>query len=263
MNSKAIICEVSDAIASGTQIEPFSKRGISLSLQDAYTIGSEARAKFDPSQPVGRKIGFTNRGIWEIYGVDQPIWGDMRDASVSYHSNNSAEVSLSRFCEPRIEPEVVIGLKSAPKADATNDEVAACIDWVAPGVEIVDSIYPEWSFSLADSIASGGLHGCLVVGEKVSAQTDIEQALIDLRVGLFKNGNLSEKGTGANVLDGPVSAIRYLMGGLTRYPDQRLLAAGDVITTGTMTDAKPIFSTENWIARFEGVIDAELNVTFT
>ena len=82
-------------------------------------------------------------------------------------------------------------------------------------------------------------------------------------MGLFKNGSLSEKGTGANVLDGPVSAIRYLMGGLTRYPDQRLLAAGDVITTGTMTDAKPIFATENWSARFEGVIDAELNVTFT
>ena len=186
MNSKAIIGEVSDAIASGTQIEPFSKRGISLSLQDAYTIGSKARAKIDPSQLVGRKIGFTNRGIWEIYGVDQPIWGDMRDASVSYHSNNTAEVSLGRFCEPRIEPEVVIGLKSAPKADATNDEVAACIDWVAPGFEIVDSIYPEWSFSLEDSIASGGLHGCLIVGEKVSAQTDIEQALISFTWGFSK-----------------------------------------------------------------------------
>lgn len=260
MDTDAIITEISGAISSARQIEAFSKRGFELSSDAAYKIAAKVRANFDPSPLIGRKIGFTNRGIWGKYGVDQPIWGDISAASVTYHEDGQATLDLGSFCEPRIEPEVVICLKSAPTLKSNKNSVDACIHWVAPGFEIVDSIYPGWSFSLADSIATGGLHRCLLIGKRVAANEDIERYLLDLKVGLFKDGILREVGSGANVLDGPVSAIRYLMEGLEHYDDQRPLSSGDIITTGTMTDAKPIRAGEHWSAKYSGVINSSFSV---
>ena len=264
MDVGVIISEISDAISSARQIEPFSKRGgIEFSQKMAYKIAGEAKARVDASPLIGRKIGFTNRGIWAKYGVDQPIWGDITSSSLKYYVGDEMDVSLNSFCEPRIEPEIVVCLKTAPSLGANNAEIAACIEWVAPGLEIVDSIYPKWLFSVTDSIVAGGLHGSLLVGKRIPTKSNIEQDLLKAHVSLFQNGSFSEEGTGANVLDGPVSAIRYLLESLECFADQRPLASGDVITTGTMTDAKPVFSGDEWSAVFSGVIDSSLKIKFT
>ncbi len=54
-----------------------------------------------------------------------------------------------------------------------NKQLADCVEWVAPGFEIVQSIYPDWKFSVEDSIAAQGLHGCLVLGDKIAATHDV------------------------------------------------------------------------------------------
>ena len=260
MNIEEIASEVSSSISLAKQIEPFSKRGLVLSLQEAYDVAGIVRQKLGQTEIIGRKIGFTNRNIWNIYNVDQPIWGPITKNSVSFFESNFLEIDLSQFCEPRIEPEIVVCLKQTPKGGSENTEIY--LDWIAPGFEIVDSIYPNWKFSLTDAIASGGLHGCLVVGRKFKVNDRTERDLIDVIVSLYKSGRLEEAGTGANVLDGPVSAIQYLNSGLSKIKNQDALVAGDIITTGTMTDAKPIFSKEKWSARFGGVVESELNLEF-
>ena len=260
MNIEEIASEVSSSISLVRQIEPLSKRGLVLSLQDAYDVSRIVRQKLGPAEIIGRKIGFTNRNIWNIYDVDQPIWGSITTSSVSFFESNFMKIDLSQFCEPRIEPEIVVCLKQKPKHGSENPEIY--LDWIAPGFEIVDSIYPNWKFSLTDAIASGGLHGCLVVGKKFEVNDQTEQNLIDVEVSLYKDGRLEEAGTGANVLDGPVSAIRYLHSGLSRIRNQDALSAGNIITTGTMTDAKPIHPKEKWSAKFDGVIGSELNIQF-
>ena len=260
MNIEEIASEVSSSISLVRQIEPLSKRGLVLSLQDAYDVSRIVRQKLGPAEIIGRKIGFTNRNIWNIYDVDQPIWGSITTSSVSFFESNFMKIDLSQFCEPRIEPEIVVCLKQKPKHGSENPEIY--LDWIAPGFEIVDSIYPNWKFSLTDAIASGGLHGCLVVGKKFEVNDQTEQNLIDVEVSLYKDGRLEEAGTGANVLDGPVSAIRYLHSGLSSIRNQDALSAGNIITTGTMTDAKPIYPKEKWSAKFVGVIESELNIQF-
>jgi len=154
----------------------------------------------------------------------------------------------------------VVCLKQTPKDGSENPEIY--LDWIAPGFEIVDSIYPNWKFSLTDAIASGGLHGCLVVGKKFKVNDRTERDLIDVGVSLYRGGRFEEAGNGSNVLDGPVSAIRHLHSGLSKIRNQDALSAGNIITTGTMTDAKPIFSKEKWSAKFEGVVESELNLEF-
>lgn len=260
MNIEETADEISSAIVLAKQIEPFSRRGLGLSVQEAYDVARIVRRKLGSTEIVGRKIGFTNRNIWSIYDVGEPIWGPMTTSSVSFFESNFLKVDLSQFCEPRIEPEVVVCLKEKPKHGSENPEIY--LDWIAPGFEIVDSIYPNWKFSLTDAIASGGLHGCLLVGAKSKVNDNTERDLMDVKVSLYKSGNFEEEGTGTNVLDGPISAIRYLHKGLAKIKNQDPLSAGDIITTGTLTDAKPIFAKEEWSANFDGVIKSELNLEF-
>ena len=260
MNIEEIASEISSSISLAKQIEPFSKRGLVLSLQEAYDVAGIVRQKLGQTEIIGRKIGFTNRNIWNIYNVDQPIWGPITTNSISFFESNFLKIDLSQFCEPRIEPEIVVCLKQTPKDGSENPEIY--LDWIDPGFEIVDSIYPNWKFSLTDAIASGGLHGCLVVGKKFKVNDRTERDLIDVGVSLYRGGRFEEVGNGANVLDGPVSAIRYLHSGLSKIRNQDALSAGNIITTGTMTDAKPIFSKEKWSAKFEGVVESELNLEF-
>ena len=260
MNIEEIASEVSSSISLAKQIEPFSKRGLVLSLQEAYDVAGIVRQKLGQTEIIGRKIGFTNRNIWNIYDVDQPIWGPITKSSVSFFESNFLKIDLSQFCEPRIEPEIVVCLKQTPKDGSEKMEIY--LDWIAPGFEIVDSIYPNWKFSLTDAIASGGLHGCLAVGKKFKVNDRTERDLINVGVSLYRGGKLEEEGTGANVLDGPVSAIRYLHSGLSKIQNQDSLSTGDIITTGTMTDAKPIYPNEKWTAKFDGVVEAELNLEF-
>ena len=260
MNIEEIANEISSSISLAKQIEPFSKRGLVISLQEAYDVAGIVGQKLGKTEIIGRKIGFTNRNIWNIYDVGEPIWGPMTTRSVIFFESNFLTVDLSQFCEPRIEPEIVVCLKQKPKNDSDNSEIY--LDWIAPGFEIVDSIYPNWKFSLTDAIVSGGLHGCLAVGKKFKVSDRTERDLINVGVSLYRGGKLEEEGTGANVLDGPVSAIRYLHSGLSKIKNQDFLSAGDIITTGTMTDAKPIYPNEKWIAKFDGVVEAELNLEF-
>ncbi len=260
MNIEEIASEISSSISLAKQIEPFSKRGLVLSLQEAYDVAGIVRQKLGQTEIIGRKIGFTNRSIWNVYNVDQPIWGPITKNSISFFESNFLKIDLSQFCEPRIEPEIVVCLKQTPKDGSDKTEIY--LDWVAPGFEIVDSIYPNWKFSLTDAIASGGLHGCLAVGKKFKVNDRTERDLINVGVSLYRGGKLEEEGTGANVLDGPVSAIRYLHSGLSKIQNQDSLSTGDIITTGTMTDAKPIYPNEKWTAKFDGVVEAELNLEF-
>ena len=260
MDKITIADEISKAISQTQQIVPFSKRGILLSLQDAYDVAGFVKENLGAPLEVGKKIGFTNRNIWEVYNVNAPIWGPITSKSVSFTETNFQKIDLSRFCEPRIEPEIVICLKEKPHH--FDENLTIFIDWIAPGFEIVDSIYPNWAFALPDTIATGGLHGCLVVGKKLIINNDVERDLLDLKVRLFKGSSFEEEGTGANVLDGPVSAIRYLHKSLAGIKNQVLLSSGNIITTGTMTDAKPVFPGEKWTGKFEGIIESELSVEF-
>ncbi|MET0168756.1 MAG: hydratase, partial [Vicinamibacterales bacterium] len=60
-------------------------------------------------------------------------------------------------------------------------------------------------------------------------------------------------GRAANVLDGPLSALRHLVGLLARDPVNSPLAPGDIVTTGTLTRAFPISPGESWGTRLHGI----------
>ena len=45
-------------------------------------------------KPVGSKIGFTNRTLWDRYGVHEPMWGTVYDRTLIQAENQRATVPL-------------------------------------------------------------------------------------------------------------------------------------------------------------------------
>jgi 2-oxo-3-hexenedioate decarboxylase len=212
-------------------------------------------------QPRGFKIGFTNRSIWPRYNVDAPIWGTVWNTSLTF-CDGEGRVSLAGICQPRLEPEAVFGMAAKPPLDASLDQLLACIDWVAPGFEIVQSHQLDWKFSVPDTVADGALHARLLVGTRVpvaqiapDAQA-FEQRLVAARVALSRGNQAMEQGAGANVLDGPLHALWYFLRELRACPGAPDLQPGDVVTTGTWTDAWPVAASEQWMAVFDAPLSA-------
>jgi 2-oxo-3-hexenedioate decarboxylase len=207
-------------------------------------------------RPLGYKVGFTNRTIWDRYGVHAPIWGTVWDTSV-VSCDGQGELSLAHTCQPRLEPEAVFGIRSSPPARATMDQLFDCIEWVAPGFEVVQSHQPGWKFVLADTVADAGLHARLLVGRRRAVgevardATSFEQQFARANVALCRTEEVVERGVGSNVLDGPLHALLHFLNALRDCAGAPDLLPGDVVTTGTWTDAWPIAPGERWTARFD------------
>ena len=217
-------------------------------------------------QPRGFKIGFTNRNIWPVYGVFGPIWGTVYDSSLTL-CDGHARLPLATSCQPRLEPEAVFGMRSTPPAGASVQELLDCIDWVAPGFEIVQSHAPSWKFTAAMTVADGGLHSHLIVGRPVKIHTFADSAdAFNARFEacsnrLQKNGAVMEVGQGRNVLGSPLLALHHFLVELRQCPGAPELLPGDVVTTGTWTDAWPVAPGEQWRSDFDAPLSA-LSVTF-
>lgn len=240
-----------------------------LSLDDAYAQALAVRQlRIERGeQPRGYKVGFTNRTIWPRYNVFAPIWGSVWDSTLTL-CEGEGSVSLADTCQPRIEPEIVFGLKASPAASAGLDDLFEAIDWIAPGFEVVQSHLPDWKFQAADTVADSGLHARLLVGHQTAVRElapdalSLDALLAGATATLDRGGALVDQGSGANVLDSPLRALLHFVETLRACPGAPGLQAGDVVTTGTWTDAWPVAPQERWVVRFSAPLPA-LSVTFT
>lgn len=258
MDVQDIAREACAVLGSGRQIAPFSKVYPDFSLEEAYRVTAAVRAEREArgERPVGRKIGFTNRTIWAEYGVHAPIWGYVYDSTVENLSDETRKVSLDGLAEPRIEPEIVFGLAAPPAPGMDEGTLIRCLDWIAHGFEIVQSIFPSWSFRAPDTVAAYGLHGRLFIGPRHSAHARRDEWARELsrfEIDLFRNGARVDHGVAANVLDGPLFALRYLAETLAQDRLSPPLLAGEIVTTGTLTRAFPVAAGEEWTTRLTGV----------
>ena len=217
-------------------------------------------------QPKGYKIGLTNRAVWQRFEVSKPLWGSIWDRTLSF-CDGSARLSLERFCQPKLEPELVVGMHATPPANATLDDLYSAIAWVAPGFEVVQSHIAGWKLTAAQSVMDGCLHAALVVGQKVPVReisgnaSSLEKLLADAKVTMSSNRGHLTRGTGSNVLENPLRALHYFLEDLRSCPGATDLRSGDVVTTGTWTEAQRITAGQKWSADFSAPFTA-LSVEF-
>jgi 2-oxo-3-hexenedioate decarboxylase len=176
---------------------------------------------------------------------------------VHYAAGNCASLAIGHRLAPRIEPEIVFKLRK-PLAAGT-DAVAAldAVEWLALGFEVVDCLFPGWTFQPADFVAAFGLHTALVVGEPRMVTRDAIASLVEqlprFTARLLKDGHLVEEGCGKNVLRSPALCLAELANAVSRQTRAEPLAAGDVISSGSLTAAPPIASGQEWRAEVDGL----------
>lgn len=221
-----------------------------LSMAEAFAVGAELRRlRLQRGERTrGWKIGFTNRSIWPRYGVFGPIWGPVWDSTTELLDGRECSLSLAGLNQPRLEPEIVFGFAKAPRAGMSLVELQACIDWLAHGFEVVHTHFEGWRFAAADCLADFALHGRLRIGPRVPVQgwSTLAEDLATLQLQLHVDGVRQDAGEGRLVLDGPLHALKTWIDAMAEQSPQWSVQAGEVVTTGTITDAWPLRPGQTW-----------------
>lgn len=258
IDPKAIASELFAILGTGRQIPSLSAQYPDITLNDAYQIANIVRGLRESrgERVVGRKIGFTNRAVWADFSVASPIWGYIYDRTVHELTDGSPAFSLQGLSEPRIEPELVLALDSAPVPGMDEQALLGCVAWIAHGFEIVYSAFPGWTFTAADAVAAFGVHGALLIGpqHRISKNGEPWLELISgFEVDLERGGEFMAHGNAQDVLGGPLTALRHLVDVLASDHGSPPLAAGEIVTTGTLTRAFPIVAGEVWATSMSGI----------
>jgi 2-oxo-3-hexenedioate decarboxylase len=263
---REIAAQAAAAFNSGSHsVSPFTSRYPDLTMDDAYHVTSLANGMrvAQGSKPLGRKIGFTNRRIWDEYGVHAPVWGYVYDRTLH---DLKAPLPLAPYSAPKIEPEIMFALAKAPSPGMDDAALLACIDWVAHGYEMVQSIYPDWKFAPPDAVIVNAHHAALLVGPRHSIGKESAEwlrTLASFEIELLCDGKLMDRGHAQNVLDGPLSTIRHMMDLLSRDPHNPALSAGEIVSTGTLTRALPVNPGETWTTRLTGIALEGISLHFS
>jgi 2-keto-4-pentenoate hydratase len=248
------------------EVPPFSARHAGMTPESGYRAAAQLHADRLARgwKAIGRKIGFTNRTLWARYGVHEPMWGTVYDRTLVSATNDRVTIPLAGLVQPRIEPEICFRLKAKPPQSGNPEDLLASIEWVAHSVEIVQCYHPQWKVTLADCTAANGLHGRLAFGTPipVAELQGLAALLPALELELSKEGAVVDRGTGANVLGSPLLALAHFIGVLARQPGAPALRAGEIVTTGVLTDAHPVKAGETWTTSLRGLPLPGLTVTF-
>jgi 2-oxo-3-hexenedioate decarboxylase len=266
----ALADELEGAYVTKTTLQvPLSSREAGFDLAAAYAIETELtrRRRAGGHGTVGRKVGFANKAMWRVLKLETLVWAHMYDDTVM-QAGTSASLSVGRMVSPKIEPEIVFKLRSP--VDTANLDAAAVlgsVEWLALGFEIVDSVFANWKFQPADFVAAYGLHAALVVGEPRSVTADtippLVEQLAQFKVRLSRNSELIAEGSGRNSLRSPALCLGELASAIARRTPEDPLAGGELVSSGTLTEAQLIAPGETWTATLEGIDLSDLTLTTT
>jgi 2-keto-4-pentenoate hydratase len=154
----------------------------------------------------------------------------------------------------------------APLGAGVTDAAAALasVEWLALGFEIIDCPFADWKFQPVDFVAAYGLHAALIVGDPrpVTAANagELAQQLPVFAVRLSKDGQLVQEGSGRNSLRSPALCLAELASAMAKQDGGEPLAAGDLVSSGTLTESTPIQSGATWTASVEGIALPALSV---
>ena len=245
------------ADANSAPIGQLTQRYPGMEVADAYAIQQVnlARRLAGGRTLVGHKIGLTSEPMQTLLGVDQPDFGYILDTMVIA---NGAGVPRSRFCSPRVEPEVAFLLREPLRGPGVGiEQVRAATEAVAVALEIVDSRIADWKLTLPDTVADNASSGAVVLGDWVPYTEAID--LAGARASLRLNGTEIDTGFGSAVLGDPAAAVAWLANALVPFGTE--IVAGQFIMSGSFTTAAFVQAGDAASATIDGL--GTVSLTFT
>ncbi len=183
--------------------------GAAFDVAAAYRIQEDvvARRLARGERVVGVKMGLTSRAKMTQMGVDEVIWGRLTDAM---QVADGGTLEMSGRIHPKVEPEVAFLV------------AGGVITAVAPAIEIIDSRYENFRFTLPEVIADNTSAAGFVVG----AWQPVPDGVENLGVLMEIDGRPAEVGSTAAILGDPrraFAAARRLAG---KPADDGIVLAG-------------------------------------
>ncbi|MEV6831425.1 fumarylacetoacetate hydrolase family protein [Amycolatopsis sp. NPDC051102] len=215
---------------------PLSAEWPDLDVDTAYAIQDEAlrqrRARGETL--VGVKLGLTSRAKQQRMGIDSPLLAWLTDAMVL---PAGVPVPHDVLIHPRAEPELVFVLgRRLAGPGVTAATASAAVDRVYGGIEVIDSRYADYRFTLPDAVADNGSSAYFSVGPvglpPASLDLSLEAALLEV------DGQIVDTATGAAVQGHPAEALALAANALAARG--LALEPGWLVLTGGMTDAVPL-----------------------
>lgn len=245
--------KLDQAAADATSIAQLSST-TQLSLDDAYKvqkISIEQRLNRG-EKLVGYKMGFTSKAKMIQMGVDDLIWGRLTDAMMI---QDGGSIDLSKYVHPRAEPEIAFRLKKPLAGIVTKEEAYDAIDAVAGAIEVIDSRYQNFKFSLSDVIADNCSSTGFVVGPWHSPDTNIDGLSMILKV----NDAEVERGSSKDILDHPLNSLIEAARCVAQYGES--LQAGQIILAGAATAAVALKPGQTISTEIEGLSPCQFSTS--
>ncbi|WP_328708788.1 2-keto-4-pentenoate hydratase [Microbispora hainanensis] len=244
-----LVGELLDAYRTREPVDPPTSRLAGLTIDDAYAIqlGQIDCLLADGAVVKGHKVGLTSAAMRRQLGVDAPDYGHLTDTM--FHPEG-APIDVSRFLQPRIEPEIAFVLSRPLRGPGvTVAEAVAAVDFVLPALEIIDSRVRDWRITLIDTIADNASSGGVVLGGTPARPSDLDLRLTGCV--LRRNSEVAGTGAGAAVLGSPLNALVWLANTLGERGVT--LEAGHTILPGSVTAAVPVAVGDVVQASFAGL----------
>jgi 2-oxo-hept-3-ene-1,7-dioate hydratase len=227
------------------QVEHFSKRFPSMSIEDGYRVSRAwvALQLAEGRKVIGHKIGLTSRAMQQASQIDEPDYGTLLDNMLyTCTPGHVLNIAHTDFVVPRVEVELAFVLKKDLQGpDVTVDQVLAATDYVTPAIEIIDSRIEQFDRhtqvmrKVFDTISDNAANAGIVVGaEKVNpSTTNLPWCGAILKL----NGVVEETGLAAGVQGHPAVGIAWLANKLAPWGEH--LKAGQIVLAGSFIKPVP------------------------
>jgi len=215
--------------------------------------------KFSGQNVVGWKIAATSEAGQKHIGVEGPLAGPLLANRVL---ESGATVSLAGNIMLVAEAEFAFKFRtSLPKRanPYTQSEVLDAVASLHPSIEVPDSRYNDFVRVGAPQLIADTACSCWFVLGPATAADWRSRDLVTHAVEAYRNGEVSGRGSGANVLGDPRLALTWLVNELRTYGDG--IAAGQFVTTGTCVIPVAIKPGDHFKADFGDLGTAEVRLT--
>jgi len=229
--SIALLAERLDSAAHNATATPQLEDPITL--QDAYAVqhASIARRLARGETRIGIKMGFTSRAKMVQMGVSDLIWGRLTSGMLV---EDGGSVSIADYVHPRVEPEIAFLISRPLSGRVTIPQALAAVEAVAPALEIIDSRYENFRFSLTDVVADNSSSSGFVVGPWQRPDTDLSNRGLVMSF----SGRPQAFGSSAAILGHP---LRSLVAAARVVAEAgETLSPGDIVLAGGATAASAL-----------------------
>ncbi len=244
MSNTTISQQLDTAATTATPIAQPSE-SVKFSLEEAYKIQQQLiQHRLDRGETItGYKLGFTSKAKMQQMGVDDLIWGVLTD---HMEIQPDSQIDLNQYIHPRAEPEVAFRISKPIDRQLTMQDLPQFIDKMAVAIEVIDSRYKNFKFSLEDVIADN----CSSIGYCIGEWQDLQDDITGLPIQLKFNDKVVQDGMTQAILDNPYQSVIEL----SRLASEinLVLKPGQIILAGAATAAEWLKPNTSILAHLEG-----------